>query len=100
MFLKVLLLLLIPLLASGELKPFRCNSPEEVREMDIKQVFEVNNDTYVLRRNQLIRFKAPFCFFNSQKKTVCAISQAFEIDNSKFKSRAGNVKLKGSFFEF
>ena len=96
MFLKVLLFLLIPLLASGERRRFRCNSPEEVQEMGIKQIYQANNYTHVLRGNQLIRFKAPFCFSNFKKQTVCGFGQAFELD-TKFKSkRTSNLKLKGS----
>ena len=96
MFLKVLLLLVLPILASGEFRPFRCNSSDEVRDMEIEQVFQADNYTVVLRENQLIFFKAPFCFFNFKKQTVCAVSQAFEVDSEfKFK-KAGNLKLKGS----
>lgn len=98
MFPKILLLLLFPLLASGGPKPFRCNSPEEVREMRIKQVIPTANYTYLLTENQLFFFNPPFCFLNAKNQVICAIDagEAFEVENSKFKSRTG--KQKGLFF--
>lgn len=95
---SMVFLLAILLLASGEHRRFFCNSPEAVRKMDIKQVIHVDNYTFLLNGNQLISFKPPFCFFNHQKRIVCAFAQAFQM-KSDFKSReTDNFKLKGWIF--
>lgn len=94
MFLRVLFLV-APLLASGELRPFRCNSSDEVRDLRIKQVFIVDDQVYLLREKQSIVFPHPVCFFNSEKQIVCAISPAFELENEFQFQRAAEWKLKG-----
>ena len=93
MLLNVLFLLLIPVM--GERRPFRCNSKDEVEDLRIRQVIMMAGRVYLYREKQLIRFNAPFCFYDLENRTVCALSQAFEEENN-FPSLENKIKkLKG-----
>ena len=96
MFLNGLLFLFILMtlaLAKAQRDAFHCDSSEDVRDFGIKQVITVNEDVYLFNGNQFIFFKGPFCFFNAEKQTICAISQAFKVD-TKFKSKMDDSKFE------
>ena len=82
--------------ANGEHIPFTCNSPNEFRVLGIKRVFMLLDYVYVLLENEHIYFKAPFCYFDSEKRNVCAMSRKFKEDNKFEWQRAGNSKFRSS----
>ena len=101
MLLKAILVLAILARVKGR-TPFRCNSPNEVRNLAIKRVIAFNEDVYLFSGTQFIFFKAPFCFFDSEKQNLCGINQAFKVDTEFEIKDPGQFKPIGSlnFYTF